>query len=79
LLREQGLLRDFKEKDSASFAPCEKRVWIRIEFNSDRNHQCGCATPDAGSTISVFAHDIVRFCSTAARGSLHVSHLIQGF
>jgi hypothetical protein len=81
LLCEQGVLRDFEEKLGTDLAAaCQK--WLRTRDQCYIHRYCDddrSGLHIVGSTISVFAHSLARICSTAARGSLHVSHLIHGF
>jgi hypothetical protein len=80
LLCEQGLLRDVEEKLGTDFAAtCQK--WLRTRDQCyigryRRDDRSGLRI--VGSAIFVFAHSLARSCSTAARGSLYVSHLIHG-
>jgi hypothetical protein len=80
LLREQDLLRDFKEEYRSDFRTTrEKRIAASVERylrgNAIRDRPGLCFVR---STIFFFARSILRDCSSAAHGPLHVSHLILG-
>ena len=79
LLRKQGLLRNFAKAGSDFSATREKRVGSRVERDLCCNGSLGVPGLFFVRSTSFFrAHVIVRDCTTAARGPLHVSYLILG-
>jgi len=80
LLRQQNLLRDFAEEHGSCFTTArEKRVEFRVECDVCCNGSRGFpGLFFVRSTALFLARTVVREFRTAARGSLHVSHLILG-
>jgi hypothetical protein len=78
LLRQQNMLRDFKENRSGFSATRQKcsRIGVKRDLRCDANlDQTGVHF--LRSTIFFFARLVVRDRRTTTRGSLHVSHLIH--
>jgi hypothetical protein len=80
LLREQDMLRDFAKEHGSCFTTAREKC---VEFRVERDMCCNCGRGLSGlffvrSTSFFRTHFIARVRITAARGSLHVSHLILG-
>lgn len=80
LLREQNVLRNFAEEHGSCFTGTREE---RVEFRVERDMCCNGGRGLSGlffvrSTSFFRTHFTVRVRVTAARGSLHVSHLILG-
>ena len=73
------MLRHFEESRAVFPAARQKRFGIGVERDLRRNTQRDRAESRlVGSTAFFFARAIMRDRITAARGPLHVSHLIHG-